>query len=151
MGSLPLMQELLDPSSVEVPWSGGHRQLPSPICRHLNWVRHKVRGYVLLSPHHISLETAPSVSLCKFAVSGLQQGNQKILLFCGTACVNSSLPCHCLTSPWAALCQFSASISAPTKQLLRRTLPRKSLHLQESPQALSADDGNPGTAPLWGC
>lgn len=43
----------------------------------------------------------------------------------GIAHVGSSLPCHWLTSPWAALCQFSASVSAPTKQLLRRTLPKE--------------------------
>lgn len=68
------MQELLDPSSVEAPWSGGHRQLVSHLPSAL--VRHKVSDYVLLLPHHISLETVPSLSLHRFVLSGLEQGDK---------------------------------------------------------------------------
>lgn len=117
MGSLLLVQELLDPSSVE--FSGlGDTGSSSPISL-CSPALGKTQGKGLPSP--VSPPYFPGdCPFCLLAqichVGTITGERKKFLLFCGIASVNCNLPCHWLTCPWAVLCQFSASISAPTQQ-----------------------------------
>ena len=111
LGSPPLIQKLLDQSTVEIARSGGHeaRQLflPPPFCSHLHCLRRKVRGSVpywfldswlrksIIFPDQLSLLLPCS----KLSPNEYSKGTR--VLFCGTGCLDSSLLSHWLNFPWA--------------------------------------------------